>query len=179
MSGQEKIMPIISNSISQDFIDMYDGFDSTTVGIGMQNPNIYATPEYQKKKIQKLVIGGISKIVYSGYENDLTPMCLALGVEPRYNTIIGLNLRYVPPKIRQNVMKYVLSANAARIRANQPLMINLDSLRRLIPQINGAIRRYKIVGIRVVETYKLTDWPSLITENSPFENHWREGVSKN
>ena len=166
-------MPIISSSIAQDAMDMYDGFDSTSVGIGMQNPNIYATPEYQKKKIQKLVIGGISRIVYSGYDQDPEPLCLSMMLEGQYNTILALNLHYVPPPIRKNILKFIMQANAPRIKANLPLIVNYESLKRAVPQIKGIVRRYKIVGIRVVETYKLAEWPKLIQENSKYENVYK------
>jgi hypothetical protein len=44
-------MPVITNSISNDLISSYDGFDSAKVGIGLSNPDIYKTKGYAKKKI--------------------------------------------------------------------------------------------------------------------------------
>jgi hypothetical protein len=166
-------MAVISQAVTKDLLDMYDGYDRTKVGLGMQEPNIYATAQYQKKKIQNMVLGGISDISYSGYENDRQPVVLLMGYEPQYNTVIGLNLRYIPPIYRRKILKYVLDANAARIKGNAPIIINYDSLKRLVPQVQGIVRRYKIIGIRVERTYQLNEWPEVIKIKSPYENHYK------
>ncbi len=59
-------MPIVSSSISQDYLDMYNGYDQQQVGLGVIEPNIYASKPYQKKKIKSVLIGGISRIIYAG-----------------------------------------------------------------------------------------------------------------
>lgn len=166
-------MPLITQTVSQDYLDMYDGYDTTKVGAGLVTPDIYATPSYSKKKIRNLVIGGISEIVYSGYEHDQSPMVIPMQYEPRYNTIIGINLNYAPASVRKNILKYILEANAARIKGNQPLMINYDSLKRLVPQVRGMIRRYKVVLIRPVETYQLNEWPEVLKKRSRWEKMYR------
>lgn len=166
-------MAVISQAITKDLLDMYDGYDMTKVGLGMQDPNIYATRNYQKKKIQSMVLGGISDISYSGYEHDRTPLVLVMAFEPQYNTVIGLNLRYIPSLIRKKVLKYVLQANAARIKGNTPIIINYESLKKLVPQVQGIVRRYKIIGIRVEKTYQLNEWPDTLAIKSPFENFYK------
>tara|TARA_B100000700_G_C14819878_1_gene749342 strand:+ start:245 stop:757 length:513 start_codon:yes stop_codon:yes gene_type:complete len=169
-------MPTINTSVSKDYIDMYNGYDQTKVGAGLINPDIYATPAYTKKKIKNLVIGGITDVVYSGFDVDPNPMCLPMAYEPRYNTIIALNLNYVPSNIRKSIMKFILDSNAARIRSNQPLMVNYDSLSRAIPQVKGIVRRYKVVAIRPIETYQLNEWVELIKRRSRYENVYKEGM---
>lgn len=171
-------MAVISQAIGKDLLDMYDGFDSTKVGIGMMNPNIYATQAYQKKKIQNMIIGGVSDVIYSGHEHDRFPKILTVAYEPQYNTVIGVNLNYLPPDYRKNVLKFILETNKARIKSNVPLVINFDSLRKIVPQVNGAIRRYKVVGIRVNKTYQLNEWPEIVNESSKWQNHWKLGVKK-
>lgn len=167
-------MAVISQAVTKDLLDMYDGYNMTKVGLGMQEPNIYATVPYQKKKIQNMVLGGISEIVYSGYDLDMRPVVLIMGFEPQYNTVIGLNLRYVPPMYRRKIMKYVLDANAARIKGNTPIIINYDSLKRLVPQVQGIVRRYKIIGIRVEKTYQLNEWPEILRIKSPHESVYKQ-----
>lgn len=166
-------MPLISQAISRDMLDMYSGYDVQQVGLGMQNPNIYATPAYQKKKIQNMLIGGISDINYAGYEVDRQPMVLVLHYEPAYNTVIGINLRYAPATVRRKILKYVLDANMARIKSNVPMMIDWKSLKRVVPEVMGMTRRYKIVGIRVEQTYQLNEWPEVLKVKSPHENVYR------
>ncbi|WGH49903.1 hypothetical protein [Alishewanella phage vB_AspM_Slickus01] len=163
-------MAVISQAISKDLLDMYDGYDATQVGLGVQEPSIYATPSYTKKKIQKMILGGISDISYAGYDLDRQPVVLIMGYEPAYNTVIGLNLRYITPIYRRKILKYVLDSNVARIKSNTPIMINYDSLVRLVPQIKGIIRRYKIIGVRVEKTYQLNEWPEIIKMKSPHSN---------
>lgn len=166
-------MPLISQSISKDLLNSYSGYDVQKVGLGMQNPNIYATPSYQKKKIQNMLIGGISDISYAGYENDRSPLVLVLGFEAAFGTVIGLNMRYAPPQVRRKILKYVLDANLARIKSNVPMMIDWHSLKRIAPEIMGMTRRYKIIGIRVNETLQLNEWPEVLKVKSPYENFYR------
>lgn len=149
---------------------MYSGYDIQKVGLGMQNPNIYATPSYQKKKIQNLIVGGISKFVYAAYNDDPMPVCLVLGYEPAYNTVIGLNLNYAPPATRRKILKFVLDANVARIKSNVPMMIDWHSIKRIAPEVMGMTRRYKIIGIRVMDTFQLNEWPEVIKLRSNFQH---------
>lgn len=161
-------MTTLSPAVQKDVLDLYTGYDKQKVGIGLLS-GAYATPEYEKKKIKTMMIGAITECVYSGMELDPKPAVLALGFEPRYNTIIGLNLNYIPPKIKRAVLKYILDANAARIASNQPLLINYDSLKRAVPQVTAIVRRYKNFGIRPIETYQLAEWPEFAKKRSRYE----------
>lgn len=166
-------MPLISQTVGDDYAQMYSGYDQQKVGLGMVNPNVYATPSYQKKKIKNLAIGGISKITYAAFDHDPNPLFLSMAYEGAYNTVIGVNLHYVPPKIRQSILKFILDSNAARIRANQPIMIDWHSLERAVPYVKYITRRYKIYGIGVKETIPLVEWPNVLTEKSPWEGHFK------
>lgn len=168
-------MPIITQSLSKDTADLYRGYNQQEVGLGLINPNIYATKEYGQKKVKNLVIGGVSRIVYAGFEVDPQPLILVMGYEPRYNTVISINLHYISPTARRNALKFVLDSNIARIRSQQPILVDYYGLKRAVPPTRGAVRRYKVVGIAPVRggTIPLVEWPTIIPEISGFENHWR------
>lgn len=166
-------MATIRAGLGKEYLDAYDGYDSQKVGIGLMQPDVYKTPGYSKKKIQNLAIGLLSSISYSGFEHDRSPLIIPIAHESAYNTILAINLRYVPLTHRKAVMKFLLESNAARIKSNQPIMIDWHSLARTVPSIRYATRRYKQVGIRVVETYNLNEIPNAIKEKSSWENHYK------
>lgn len=149
-------MARLSNSI-KDWLSLYINFDSKKVGIGIE-PEKFATKGYAKKKTGILLIGGLNEFTYSGAEHDLKPKALIVAFEPVYNTVIGINLNYMPQQYRHAVIKYVFMSNKLRIRQQKPLIIDFKNLMKTIPQITGAIRRYKIVGIKVLNTYPLNEW---------------------
>lgn len=167
-------MPLITQSVSQDYIDMYSGYSQQQVGLGLITPNIYATQAYQKKKISNIVLGGISRVVYSGMEHDLRPLILTMAYEPQYATILAYNLHYIPPPFRQAILKFVLDSNVARIQSNQPLMVDYYAMKRAIPESQYIVRRYKVVGLNVRETIQLVEWPTIIKETSGWELHYRQ-----
>lgn len=167
-------MPLITQSVSRDYLDAYDGYDQQAVGLGLLDPNIYASPAYQKKKINNLAIGLISSISYGGAEHDPSPDVLVIGYEVAYNTVIGFSLRYATPKIRTAIMKFVLDSNAARIKGNQPIMIDYHSLKRAVPDCQYIVRRYKVVGISIKETYPLLEWPKLAKKTTPFDGFYMQ-----
>ena len=167
-------MPLITRNINRDYLDMYSGFDQQQVGLGLIQPNIYATPQYQARKIQNLVIGGISEIVYSGMEHDRSPVVLTMRYESPYNTVLAYNLNYCPQRIRQAILKFVLDANAARIKSNQPIIVDYHALKRAIPDSQYIVRRYKVVGINVRETIPLVEWPEVVKRSSGWEQHYQQ-----
>jgi hypothetical protein len=166
-------MPMITQSINKDYLDMYDGYDQQEVGLGVVQPNIYATPAYKKKKIKSLILGGISEIQYAGMEHDRNPLILTMAYEGPYSTVIGYNLHYCPPKLRSAILKFVLDSNVARIKANQPIIVDYHALKRAIPDSQYLVRRYKVVGINVLETYRLSDWPEAVKDRSKWEGHYK------
>lgn len=167
-------MANVSINQPDDWLDMYDGFNFQQVGLGLINPNIYATPKYQKKKVERLVVGGLAEIVYAGREHDLKPLVLTMGYEQAYNTIISYNLNYVPVPIRQAIIQHIIQSNQARIRNNQPIMIDYHSLKRRIPASAAIVRRYKNVGVNVVGNIPLKDWPVAIKQPSQWSNHYKQ-----
>lgn len=165
-------MATISTAINQDYLKAYDGYDQQAVGIGLQT-GTYASSQYAKKKIQNLAIGLLSEIIYSGFEHDQKPMILPLMYEGPYNTILAYNLNYVPEQHRRAIMKFVLDSNAARIRANQSMIVDYHALKRAVPSSQYIVRRYKTIGIRVLETHSLNEIPSSIKGTSRWQTHYR------
>lgn len=164
-------MAIISNNI-KDYAAAYDGYDRQAVGIGLQT-GTYATPAYQDRKIQNLAIGLISSVVYSGMEHDPNPLIMPMFYESAYNTIMAYNLHYVPEPHRRAIVKYVLDSNAARIQNNQPMLVDYNSLKRAIPISQYIVRRYKTIGLRVIDTYQLVEFPDAIDGVNPWQEHYR------
>lgn len=164
---------------------MYDGYKENRqqVGLGLINPNIYHSPDYQEKKINSIILGGISDCIYVGFFEDPNPIILTFTFESAYNTILGFNIRYIPPPIRKALLKYVLDTNVARIQSNQPILIDYQSTARAIPEVKGIVRRYKIVGLRVNDatgmgTVPLVEWPNLINLQSPVQHIYKKGIRK-
>lgn len=178
-------MATISKAMD-DYSKLYTGYQENraTLGAGMLHPRIYSTPAYARTKIDHLVIGGISDCIYGSFITDPQPLILALGLEPQYNTIIGLNLRYVPAEVRQGIIKFVLDTNQARIISNQPLVVDWRLLAKAFPQYVPYItRRYKQQLLRVNnQTGKgvvpLLEWPELVNINSPFETQFAQRKTK-
>jgi hypothetical protein len=174
-------LPLITQSVSKDYLDMYSGYDQQKVGLGVIEPNIYASPSYQKKKIKNLVIGGISEVRYSGFEHDPNPLILTMGYNPNYNVAVVLNLNYCPAVMKKAILKFVLDTNAARIKSNLPIMVDYQSLKRAVPDVQYIVRYYKIVGVNVLETIPLVEWPEVIKTRSKWNNHYqmiKEGRSR-
>lgn len=161
----------------QDYIDLYDGYDSKTVGIGGIDPNIYYSKRYAKKKQQKILIGALQRIVYSGYEHDVEPLIIPMAYESAYNTMLCYNLHYIPIKFRKAMIKLILQQNQARIKKNQPLFIDYYYLKRVFPVSTLIVRRYKVVGIRVVDRYRLNEWDSVLNEPSKWSMHYKTKAS--
>ena len=160
-------------TISKKALDAYNGYDAQDVGIGLSNPNIYKTPDYEKKKIQTLAFGLVSESIYSGFDHDSSPLIVPFAHEAAYNTILAYNLHYCPQKYRQAIMKYILDSNAARIKANQPILVDYHAIKRAVPISQFIVRRYKQTGLRVVQTYPLNEIPNIITEPSRWEQHYK------
>ena len=166
-------MATVTTSMSKEYLEMYKGYTHQAVRLGTADPSIYATSAYNKKKIKNMLIGGISKIRYAGMEHDSQPLVLTIGYEPAYATIIGFNLHYVPTPLREAIMKFVLDSNVARIKANQPIMVDYRALKRAVPQSQYIVRRYKAIGIHLEETIPLTEWPRVAKERSKWEGHFK------
>lgn len=175
-------MATVNGGISSEYLQAYDGYDQQAVGLGLATgvdpdgratDTVYATPAYAKSKTQNLPIGLISKIVYSAYENDHNPEVLVMGYEPRYNTVIGYSLRYATPTIRRALLKFVLESNAARIQSNQPILLDYYAIKAAIPDSQYLVRRYKVIGVRVQETYNLNEWTRVATKQTPFDGYYR------
>jgi len=165
-------MPQITRTIGKDYLDMYSGYNQRDVGMGLLTPNIYATPEYARKKVQNLVIGGVSDIIYAGMEHDARPKILTMVYESAYSTILAYNLNYCPQRMRQAILKYVLDSNAARIRSNQPIIVDYHAIKKAVPDSKYIVRRYKVVGINVRETLPLVEWPDAVKAKSQWESHY-------
>jgi len=166
-------MATINSGGGPDYLKAYHGADLQDIGLGLINPNIYHSKDYQQKKIRTLGIGLLSSVVYAGFEHDTQPMILPIMQEPRYATILAYNLHYVPLDYRKAIMKMVLESNRARIKSNLPIIVDYVAIKNAIPVSQYIVRRYKQVGIGVIETYPLSEIPKVITEQSRWENHYK------
>ncbi len=166
-------MATLLEPIGEDLADLYDGFDEREIGLGLISPSIYASEEYRETKIEHMLIGAISDCIYSGFEHDVQPRVLSLYREARYNTILGLNLNYVPESSRRAILKYVLEDNVNNIRNQLPIRVDWNGLVRAIPETEAITRRYKQVGLRVINTHRIADWPNIIQGRSQWENHYQ------
>lgn len=154
-------MASITNSL-KDSEEMYSGYDSIKVGIGLSQPNIYASTAYALKKQSVLWLGGLADIIYSGFEEDRQPQILSIKLEPQYNTVLAFNLHYVPMHFRQAILKVALAMNKPRIEQNLPMYIDYHYIKRHIPQSEYIVRRYKVTGLNVIGNVPLIDWPKAI-----------------
>jgi len=162
-----------TSTVKSDWLANYEGFDEKEVGLGIQR-NLYATPEYAKRKTQKLLIGGLTRILYSGFEHDTTPLLLSIGYISKYNVIIGYNLRYLPEKQRKLVIDFVIKTNKANIKNKKPITVDYYALKRAIPISTQVVRMYKLIGIRVLENVPLRDWQTVIKETSKWSRHYKK-----
>jgi hypothetical protein len=167
-------MPILSSNVSKDAAELYTGYDKQDVGLGLLNPSIYKTPGYDKKKIQKLMIGALSTITYAGREHDPMPLALPFFYESAYATVLSYNLHYLPVQYRQAMLKFILDGKAQRIKSNLPMMIDYTALKRAIPISQYIVRRYKVVGVNVIETHPLIEYPDVIKDIGRWSNHYKE-----
>lgn len=160
----------------QDIYQGYDAFNDVAVGAGLFNPDIYATPAYSKKKTKSILIGTLAEIVYGGADYDPMPLALPIKLVSQYNMVQAINLHYVPYKIRVNILKLVLKMNTARIKSNLPIIVDLPTLTKMIPEVQYIIRNYKQVLIGLPGnsgSIPLVEWEEAIKKPSKYENHWK------
>ncbi len=162
-------MAAVTNSLKEAEA-LYSGYNPLTVGIGLSQPNIYATQSYARMKTQILLLGALTDITYAGWEEDREPQILSIKLEPQYNTVLAYNLHYVPLHYRQAILKLVVAMNAPRIKQNMPLYIDYKYLKQHIPQSEHVVRRYKVTGIRVIGNVPLKEWPKAIRGQNKWQN---------
>ena len=170
-------MAVVTKS-PKDYKALYNGFDKMEVGLGTIEPNIYATKDYQKKKTDRILIGGLQEIRYVGAEHDLSPLILVIGYETVYNTILAYNLHYIPEKYRIAIVNLVLKSNFARIKGQKPIIVDYHMIKRAIPESARIVRRYKVVGIKVVDQYPLVEWTKAIKKKNRWQNWYKKNQTK-
>lgn len=169
-------MPTISQTISPDILAAYDNYDKEAVGAGLMT-GMYASPQYQNKKIKSLGIGLVSQLrSYGGADHDPSPLIIPYYFSSAYGAVYSFNLHYAPEQVRRNIVKVILDMNAARIKANQPMMIDYHSVIRAVPEAQGMVRLYKMPLINLDETYPLVETPEAIKGHSRWQNHYRENT---
>lgn len=186
-------MAVVSNH-PNDFQDVYKGFDTQDVGLGTigqdytakdeqtrrrqeGDKGIYHSARYRKKKVYKVLIGGLQLIKYAGFDHDKEPLFLCVAYEPTYNTVIGYNLHYIPVKYRKMALLYHIKMNVPRIKGQKPMLVHYERLEKVVPPLKGAIRRYKIVGIRVIDTYPLLEWNDAAKGKGRWSNWYKQEQS--
>jgi len=164
----------VTSAQRKDWEQLYDGFDTKDVGAGTIDPNIYATDSYRKKKVKKIMIGGLNRIVYGGAEHDNNPLALTIFYNPKYGAVLSYNLDYAPKKVRKAMIDFVIKSNIKRIKKGQPMIIDYYTLKKAIPVSTKIVRLYKIQLIRVVETFPLNSWGTAIGQKSSWQNHYKK-----
>lgn len=173
-------MALISTAM-KDYAELYKGYEEnrTRIGAGLLHPSIYKTPGYERTKLENIMLGSVTDCIYGSFITDPQPLVLALSLRADINCIMGLNLRYVPSEVRQQILKFVIDSNQARILANKPLMVDWRMLAKAFPSYVPYITRlYKQQLLRVnAQTGKgvvpLIEWPELAKISSPFEGHYK------
>lgn len=166
-------MTSTTNSLNKN-ADLIDA-EPTKVGLGIQKTN-YASYDYAKKKQDKLILGFLSKTIYIGFEHDQNPLIFAFREEPAYQTVLGVNLNYLPLDARKNISRYIVDSNSARLKNNNAPIIKYEDLIRVDKRAKGAIRRYKLMGLRVLDTIPLSEWENAIAVRSGYENHYKQNL---
>lgn len=170
-------MAVVSNN-KKDYLKLYQGFEQRDVGLGSIDPNIYATKGYRKKKTDKILMGGLQEIRYTGAEHDLHPLILVIGYEPAYNTILAYNLHYIPDHYRQAIINYVIMSNRARINSQLPLIIDYNKIKGHIPDSAKIVRRYKLQGIKILDQFPIVDWKAEASKKSKWQNWYKKVQQK-
>ena len=160
----------------KEYFDLYRGFDTVNVGPGT-DPDMYASDAYAKSKTKELYLGSLAEAYYAGFEHDASPLMLTLRHVTRYNVILGINVNYLPVRLRLAVLKYVLESNKNRIRDGLPIMVDWNALKRAVPAVAGATRMYKLPLLRVTELYPLVEWEEAAkTSGSRWSNHYKKFI---
>lgn len=163
-------------SVWDDFYTKIDGVSSVKAGLASLPLKVYASDDYQSKKKKSVVIGGLHRCVYAPFFVDFMPTILVMKAEPQYNTVLALNLRYIPPKLKTALLDYVLKSNAMRIRAKRPIIVDYGQLKRPFPWVSKIIRRYKLIALGIIENIPLIGWPSVAKESSKFSTIYKTNV---
>lgn len=171
-------------TVSPDPSAIYLGYergDLTDIGAGILNPNIYATPQYAKKKVDSIPpSGGLFTGIYAGFDNDPNPTILTIKQEFQYNTILGINIRYMDSASRKAMFKIILDSNAARIESQSSLIVDWHMLARQMPNVIPYVtRRYKLQLTRINDRtdkglVPLVEWPNMVDINSPYDGYYKE-----
>lgn len=168
-------MATIKVPTKDEAMELYQGFDSLTVGPGT-DPDMYASDSYAKSKTKQLYIGSLADLVYGGFEHDMSPTALVLKHVSIYNVVLAVNLHYLNNRLRLAVIKYVLESNKNRIRDNLPILVDWNALKRAVPAVAGATRMYKLPLINVRQVYVLNEWEEQAKKSSRWDNHYKKFV---
>lgn len=179
------LRPKLTITGEKDFKQIYDGYDDTmgahtlmNVGIGTDDRQIYATPAYQKGKRSTLIYGALNSIIYSGMEHDKEPLILPFYYEPQYNTVMAYNLHYIPPRMRAQMLDFIIRMNIGNIKHRLPLVIDYHAVKRAFPWSQTIVRRYKRTGIAVLSAHPIVEWQDLIKKSNRWQNWWSEQSRK-
>lgn len=173
-------MATISNNVDSLYLGFEKG-DLQKIGAGITNPNVYASKEYAKKKVDVIPpSGGLVQCVYGPHDLDPTPIILTCNTIPAHNLILAINIRYMDVATRKALFKYILQSNSARIQSKQSIVVDWQALRRAFPKVIPYVTRtYKtmmLATLKSVDTpiVPLVEWPSMVDIKSPFEGKYKD-----
>lgn len=171
-------------TIANNTENLYQGFekgDLEKIGAGILNPNIYASPDYARKKVDVIPpSGGLVQCVYGPHDLDPTPIILTCNTIPAHNLILGINIRYMDVQTRKALFQYILKSNAARIQGKQSIVVDWNALRRAFPRVIPYVTRtYKTMMLATLKSVDnpivpLVEWPTMVDIKSPFDGKYKD-----
>jgi hypothetical protein len=100
---------------------------------------------------------------------DQHPLSFIIGWNPDKKLYLGLNLHYVPPKLRYAFVTDVLKANAANVAAQKPLSIPYLWFKARWPHLKVMIHSYIPQRVRYVHRVPINEWEySIYVDSAKF-----------
>lgn len=113
----------------------------------------------QPTLIRGINLGTLYQIQYKNYQHDPFPLAFFLNqYDSKHGNFQAINLHYFIPSFREHFLKQVLQINKPRIASNKPIILTMDIVKKLVPDLGIALRNYKGSKIKVIEPISHTRW---------------------
>jgi len=97
-----------------------------------------------KLKSSDFYPGALIMYVYDAMDKsqayDNRPLGLILGRSKKYT--LALNFNWCPPKLREKILDGIMKQNKANIKANRPLRVNYQTVKKLVKGLGPVVRLY-------------------------------------
>jgi len=98
----------------------------------------------KKLKSSDFYPGNIIMYVYDAKDKtkayDNRPLGLILGRSKKYT--LSLNFNWCPPKLREKILDGVMKQNKSNIKKNKPLLVNYQTVKKLVRGLGPVVRLY-------------------------------------